>query len=414
MTESPLEIYSPVVKAKKGEYKNLLLKLHQQGYMRARIDGTLYWLEETVELDKKRRHTIECLIDRMKVREDNRSRLSEAVEMALKLSDGFVLLVSEGMPDNGADGEVRLSRLRDKFAGHRAAAFLVQRSRGSLPRLRRPRLPHALLAGARREPPSFRSAEGGFIPWKSMKHMIQKAEKLAEKKGWDISRPFGGAAERGAGGDALRLRRSSAARLPPTAAATGNTTASIWGLIPWIEKRYNETESENYKEELDRYPASRTSARPAKARDSSPRRSPSTLGGYNIRAAHGDARRRAYKGARTALSSARASRKSSASPLIEVRKRPRPSSTTSARGYLSLSRRADTLSGGESQRIRLASQIGSQLTGVLYVLDEPTIGLHPRDTNRLLDTLRAIRDIGNTVLVVEHDRDTMARRGPIF
>ena len=96
----PLEIYSPVVKAKKGEYKNLLLKLHQQGYMRARIDGTLYWLEETVELDKKRRHTIECLIDRMKVREDNRSRLSEAVEMALKLSDGFVLLVSEGMPDN--------------------------------------------------------------------------------------------------------------------------------------------------------------------------------------------------------------------------------------------------------------------------------------------------------------------------
>ena len=95
----PLEIFSPVVKAKKGEYRNLLLKLHQQGYMRARIDGTLYWLEEAVELDKKRRHTIECLIDRMRVKEENRSRLSEAIEMALKLSDGFILLASEGSAD---------------------------------------------------------------------------------------------------------------------------------------------------------------------------------------------------------------------------------------------------------------------------------------------------------------------------
>ena len=97
--------------------------------------------------------------------------------------------------------------------------------------------------------------------------------------------------------------------------------------------------------------------------------------------------------------------------LIEVKKRLAFLNDVGA-GYLSLSRRADTLSGGESQRIRLASQIGSQLTGVLYVLDEPTIGLHPRDTNRLLDTLRAIRDIGNTVLVVEHDRDTMAAADP--
>ena len=177
------------------------------------------------------------------------------------------------------------------------------------------------------------------------------------------------------------------------------------GLIPWIEKRYNETESENYKEELDRYRVEDVCATCKGAR-LKPEALAVTLGGYNIRQLTEmpvDELIKVLDG----LELGAREQKIVGVALIEVKKRLAFLNDVGA-GYLSLSRRADTLSGGESQRIRLASQIGSQLTGVLYVLDEPTIGLHPRDTNRLLDTLRAIRDIGNTVLVVEHDRDTMA------
>lgn len=114
----PLEILSPLVKGKKGEYRNLLLKLHQQESFRARIDGTMLWLEEQVELDKKKRHTIECVIDRLRVKEENRSRLAEAVEMSLKLSDGFVLIGLCRYGRTGADRKVYLPNLRDKPSGY--------------------------------------------------------------------------------------------------------------------------------------------------------------------------------------------------------------------------------------------------------------------------------------------------------
>ena len=399
----PLEIYSPVVKAKKGEYKNLLLKLHQQGYMRARIDGTLYWLEETVELDKKRRHTIECLMDRMKVREDNRSRLSEAVEMALKLSDGFVLLVSEGMPDNELTEKYVCPVCEISLPDIEPRLFSFNAPAGACPDCGGLGF-HMHFSPELAVNPELPLAEGGFIPWKSMKHMIQKAEKLAEKKGWDISRPFGELPHEAQ--EAMLYGSDEVLPLVFTdRSGDWEYNGKYMGLIPWIEKRYNETESENYKEELDRYRVEDVCATCKGAR-LKPEALAVTLGGYNIRQLTEmpvDELIKVLDG----LELGAREQKIVGVALIEVKKRLAFLNDVGA-GYLSLSRRADTLSGGESQRIRLASQIGSQLTGVLYVLDEPTIGLHPRDTNRLLDTLRAIRDIGNTVLVVEHDRDTMA------
>lgn len=401
--EKPLEIYSPVIKGKKGEYKNLLLKLHQQGYMRARIDGTLYWLEEAVELDKKKRHTIECLIDRMKVRAENRLRLSEAVEMALRLSEGFVLLISQGMEERELTEKYVCPECQISLPDIEPRLFSFNAPVGACPDCGGLGF-HMHFSPELAVNPDLPLGEGGFIPWKTMKYMVQKAEKLAEIRGWDISKPF-----RELPPDAKNeLLYGSDALLPLIFSDKNGDweyNGKYIGLIPWIEKRYNETESETYKEELDRYRVEDicSSCKGARLK---PEALAVTLGGYNIKELTSMPVDELL-GVLEKLELGAREWKIVGVALIEVRKRLAFLNDVGA-GYLSLSRRADTLSGGESQRIRLASQIGSQLTGVLYVLDEPTIGLHPRDTNRLLDTLRAIRDIGNTVLVVEHDRDTMA------
>ncbi|KEJ91455.1 excinuclease ABC subunit UvrA [Synergistes jonesii] len=399
----PLEIYAPIVRGKKGEYKNLLLKLHRQGYMRARVDGTLYWLEEEVELDKNRRHTIECLIDRMRVREENRSRMSEAVEMALKLSEGFIQLASAGMRERELtekyvcpDCQISLPEIEPRL-------FSFNAPFGACPDCAGLGF-HSHFSAELAVNPALPLGEGGFIPWKSMKYMVRKAEKLAEKKGWDISKPFGELPE--SVKQELLYGSDEVLELVFVDKKNGDWeyNGKYCGLIPWLEKRYNETESENYKEELSRYLVEDLCAT-CKGRRLKPEVLAVTLGGRNI----GELTEMPIDELIKVLDGLKLGEREQkivGIALTEVKKRLSFLNNVGA-GYLSLSRRAETLSGGESQRIRLASQIGSQLTGVLYVLDEPTIGLHPRDTGRLLETLKTIRDLGNSVLVVEHDRDTM-------
>lgn len=185
----PLEILSPLVRGKKGEYKNLLLKLRQQGYLRARVDGTVYWLEENIDLDKNKKHTIECVIDRLRVKEENRSRITEAVEMALKLSDGFVLFVSEGLPDMEmtekyvcADCELSLPEIEPRL-------FSFNNPFGACPDCGGLGM-HMSFAEDMVVNPDLPIGEGGFIPWKTAKYMVQKAEQMAKQHGWDISKPF--------------------------------------------------------------------------------------------------------------------------------------------------------------------------------------------------------------------------------
>jgi excinuclease ABC subunit A len=399
-----LEILSPLVKGKKGEYRNLLLKLHQQGYLRARIDGTVFWLEEEVELDKKKHHTIECVIDRLRVKDENRSRLSEAVEMALKLSEGFVLLVPEGVNELELtekyicpDCEISLPDIEPRL-------FSFNNPYGACPDCTGLGVhPHFSVELAVN--PDLPIGEGGFIPWKTAKYMIQKAEQLAARhKGWDLSKPFKELPD-----DVKDILLNGTDEVVPMIFSDKNGdweyNGHYPGLMPWLEKRFGETESENYREELMRYRVEEVCSTCKGAR-LKPEALAVTLGGYNIKQL-ADMPVEDHIGVIDNLELGAAERKIVGQAITEIRKRLAFLKDVGA-GYLSLSRRADTLSGGESQRIRLATQIGSQLTGVLYVLDEPTIGLHPRDTNRLLDTLKMIRDLGNTVLVVEHDRDTMA------
>ena len=400
---APLEILSPLVKGKKGEYKNLLLKLHSQGYLRARIDGQLMWLEEEVELDKKKRHTIECVIDRLRVKEENRSRLSEAVEMALKLSSGFVSLVTKDRRDLELtekyicpDCEVSLPDIEPRL-------FSFNAPFGACPECSGLGV-HLHFSADLAVNPELSIADGAFLPWKTMKYMVGVVEQLAEVEGWDLSGPFKKLPENVKN----ILLNGYEGTIPMVWTARDGETSEYnghyIGLLPWLQKKYDETDSDAFREELLRYRAEDECMSCHGAR-LKPEALAVTLGGYNISQLT-EMPVEDLIGVLDGLELGEKEKKIVGLALAEVHKRLSFLNDVGA-GYLSLSRRADTLSGGESQRIRLATQIGSQLTGVLYVLDEPTIGLHPRDTNRLLDTLKTIRDLGNTVLVVEHDRDTM-------
>jgi excinuclease ABC subunit A len=398
---APLEILSPLVRGKKGEYRNLLSQLKSQGYMRVRVDGGTYWLEEEVPLDRKKRHSIEVVVDRLKVKEDNRGRVTEAVETALKLSDGFVLLVS---------GEKNLE-LTEKYVCPdcqislpeiEPRLFSFNNPSGACPEcsglgFHEHFSPELAVAG------NLSIMEGAFIPWKSMKYMVERASMIADRHGWDISVPFDSMSE-----EAKRVMLYGSDEkitlIFESRYGDSEYQGHYEGLIPWLTRRFEETESENWREDMSRYRVADV-CKTCLGRRLKPEPLAVTLGDYNI-AELTELSVEKLAPALESLTLTESQHKIVGLALAEVRKRLSFLIDVGA-GYLTLARRADTLSGGESQRIRLATQIGSKLTGVLYVLDEPTIGLHPRDTNRLLDTLRAIKDAGNTVIVVEHDRDTL-------
>jgi excinuclease ABC subunit A len=397
-----LEIMAPLVRGKKGEYRNLLLQLRSQGYMRARIDGETYWLEEEVPLDKKKRHSIEAVIDRLRIKEENKSRVAEAVEIALRLSDGFVVLRSEDSGDLELtekyicpDCQVSLPEIEPRL-------FSFNNPFGACPNcsgmgVHQHFSPELAVVG------SLPIAEGGFLPWKSYKYMLQRAEMIAARHGWDLRKPFDELSEEAKN----TLLYGSGEKLLLTFVDRNGESEYMGhyeGLIPWLTRRFDETESENWREEMIRYRVDDICSS-CGGRRLKPEALAVKLGGYNIAELSAMPVEEMIP-ALESLALTPNQRKIVGQAFSEVQKRLSFLVDVGA-GYLSLDRRADTLSGGESQRIRLATQIGSKLSGVLYVLDEPTIGLHPKDTNRLLETLAAIRSLGNTVIVVEHDRDAL-------
>ncbi|MDR0649804.1 MAG: excinuclease ABC subunit UvrA [Synergistaceae bacterium] len=397
-----LEIMAPLVRGKKGEYRNLLVQLRAQGYMRARIDGETYWLEEDVSLDKKKRHSIEAIIDRLRIKEESKSRVTEAVEIALRLSDGFVVLHSEDSGDLELtekyicpDCQVSLPEIEPRL-------FSFNNPFGACPDcsgmgVHQHFSPELAVVG------SLPIAEGGFLPWKSYKYMLQRAEMIASRHGWDLRKPFDELPDEAKN---VLLYGSSEKLLLTFVDKNGESEymGHYEGLIPWLTRRFDETESENWREDMIRYRVDDICGSCGGKR-LKPEALAVKLGGYNI-AELSEMPVEDLIGVLESLVLSPNQRKIVGQAFSEVQKRLSFLVDVGA-GYLSLDRRADTLSGGESQRIRLATQIGSKLSGVLYVLDEPTIGLHPRDTNRLLETLGAIRSLGNTVIVVEHDRDAL-------
>ena len=404
--EKRVEILSPLVRAKKGEFKNLFAQTREKGYTRVRVDGAILWLEEDIELDKKKRHSIEVVIDRLKVSEDRRSRIAESIEAAFRLSGGYVLIAPENEKERMltenyacADCEVTIPEIEPRL-------FSFNNPFGACPDCAGLGS-HEHFSEELCIDPDRTLKEGAILPWKTKPYFLMKIAIFAEKYKWDLSVKYKDLPQ-----DVKDfILYSNDDRVPMTftektggAAFEREYMGRYEGLLKWLETRWGDTESEAVIDELSPYRTEDVCASCNGLR-LRPEALKVKVGGYGIGellVMPVDELAKATK--KFKLKTAHAHIVEQVTGEIQKRL---DFLVEVGVGYLSLLRRADTLSGGESQRIRLATQIGSKLSGVLYVLDEPTIGLHSRDTERLVMALESIRDLGNTVVVVEHDRETM-------
>ncbi len=402
-----LMLLAPVVEARKGEYQRLLHELHAQGFVRARIDGDLYELDEPPSLDPKRRHDIAVVVDRLRVRADLRARLAESFETALKLSNGLARIAWIDEPQRPE--LVFSARFACSVCGWslnelEPRLFSFNNPAGACPRC----------AGLGVElffdpdkvvvHPDLSLAGGAVRGWdRRNAFYFQMIRSLAAHYRFDVETPWVRLPEQikqlilyGSGEEAIAFK--------PLHPGTGVRVQPFEGILRNMERRYRETDSATVREELARYLSERPCPECGGGRLNEAARHV-FVGDYNLPAIEampiGSAlhlfETLALPGQRGAIA---------AKIIAEIQERLRFLVDVGL-DYLSLDRRAETLSGGEAQRIRLASQIGAGLVGVMYILDEPSIGLHQRDNARLLKTLTRLRDLGNTVIVVEHDEEAI-------
>ncbi len=405
-------VNAPVVRDRKGEYKDVFEDLTREGFTRVKVDGEQYVLEEGVpELDKKYKHTIEVVVDRLVMRADLRLRLTQSIETAAALADGLVavdlvetgeqILFSENFacPDHG----VSLPELQPRI-------FSFNAPHGACPRCTGLGSQQEIDPDLLVPDPSLSIDDGALVPWSvggSSGFYEAVIQAIADRYEIDTSKPWAELtdAERdrflnGTDGEKIYVQyRNRMGR-------RRQYMLAFDGIVASLQRRYKETDSSTARERIEEY----MSLRPCpvcKGARLKPEVLAVTVGDRSIHAF-------------TQMSVARALAfldelgLTTTEELIghrivkEIRERLTFLDDVGV-GYLTLDRGAATLSGGEAQRLRLATQIGSQLVGVLYILDEPSIGLHQRDNARLIDTLGRLRDIGNTVVVVEHDEEMMRR-----
>ena len=404
-----LQIMAPVIRARKGEHNRVLEDMQHQGYVRARIDGAIYDLGDTPPLDKKKKHTIEIVIDRLIVQPDIKTRLTDALETALRLADGLVLVsVVDGeemlfsqnyaCPDCGisiGELEPRLFSFNNPYGACPACTGLGMLHKID-PAMIIPDISLSLNQGA-----------VSITGWRSddpdsTAHAFFEA--IAQKYGFTLDTPLSqvdpaaiDALLYGTRGEKLEIRYKREN-------GWGVFSSPFEGLVTNLERRYSQTQSDSMKEEYEQY-MSDTPCPECHGQRLRREALAVTVGGISIAQLSEMSIRDALRFI-NALELTPRQQMIGAQILKEVRQRLGFLQDVGL-DYLTLARAAATLSGGEAQRIRLATQIGSSLVGVLYILDEPSIGLHQRDNERLLSTLKNLRDIGNTLIVVEHDEDTM-------
>ncbi|MBM3451115.1 MAG: excinuclease ABC subunit UvrA [Armatimonadetes bacterium] len=419
---SRIHVLGPVIRGRKGEYRQILDDLRKQGFARVRVDGALYELTEEIRMDKNRKHDIEVVVDRIVTRPDVRSRLHESVETALKLGQGLVYVWRE-KESNGARPPG--GRRNGQAAGELtvfSTAFACPDHGTTLPEIE-PRIfsfnspygacPKCSGLGYKQQvDPELvldlgkSLHDGAVLPWASStsEYYDQLLRALAQAFDVDWKTPlrklpktFLRALLEGAE-DPIRVRyhnRFGALRVYDT---------HFEGVVGNLERRYQETDSEYIREEIEQY-MSKVPCPDCHGARLKPESLAVCVGRRNIAEVTAQTVRDALAFLE-ALPLSEREQLIGAQILKEVNAR-LGFLVNVGLDYLTLDRTANTLSGGEAQRIRLATQIGSGLMGVLYVLDEPSIGLHQRDNHRLIETLRRLRDLGNTILVVEHDEDTM-------
>ncbi len=440
-----LYLMAPIVRGRKGEYRKEFAELRAKGFQRVKVDGQLYEIDEVPELDKQIKHTIEVVVDRLVIREDMGNRLADSVETALKLSDGLLTV------ENADTSEQTI--FSEKFACP-VSGFTISEIE---PRLFSFNSPFGACPACdglgvqlyvdpdRVVPDPSKSVRGGAVAvWAGafMGYYMTAMQAVADHFGFDLDTPWQDMSE-----ESRNILLYGSGKTP-IHTVYKSRSENAWksnkpfeGVIPNIERRLMETESNSQREKLEEYRSSApctvcNGARlkpealavkvagktiadisemsiaeahawfqhlcyPSHAGSPSPRPSPQEEGDFSSPSGEVETRSVSGEGLLTTQQQQIAEK-----ILKEINERLSFLMNVGLE-YLTLSRTSGTLSGGESQRIRLASQIGSGLTGVLYVLDEPSIGLHQRDNNRLLATLERLRDIGNTVIVVEHDEDAI-------
>ena len=401
-------VMSPVVRGRKGEYSKLFKDLLREGFMRAKVDGEVKLLEDEITLDKNKKHDIYLIVDRIIIKDD-RKRIVDSVELALKHSDGIVVCDIDGEETLFStkyacpDCNISIEELTPRF-------FSFNAPYGACPKCLGLGFTDAINIPMLIGDPNKSLNEGALrvSGWNldTGKMTQMQFNALSEYYGFSLDTPFKDLDKKI---QDILLYGSGLTRIPTkyvSANITMNSNQPFEGVANNLLRRYHETTSEYTKKEISKYivqePCKECGGKRLK-----PEVLAVTVGGKNIAEAC-DMSILDLKDfvARLKLSS---EQKLIASGILKEINARLDFLINVGLGYLTLSRSAGTLSGGESQRIRLASQIGSGLTGVLYVLDEPSIGLHQRDNEKLLKTLERLRDLGNTLLVVEHDEETMRR-----
>jgi excinuclease ABC subunit A len=420
-------LLAPIVRDRKGEYKKEFLELRKQGFQRVKVDGEFHDLDTPPTLDKKFRHDIDVVVDRLVVKEGLETRLADSFRTALDLADGIAVL--ETAPKEGDPERITFS---ENFACPESGftiseieprLFSFNAPFGACPKC--DGLGMELFFDERLVVPdqNLKVYDGALAPWRKGKspYFLQTIEAIAAHYGFDKNDKWKDLPKKvqqvflyGSGKEEIPFRYDEGGRVY-------QVTRTFEGVIPNMERRYRETDSNWVREEFERYQNNRACG---------------ACGGYRLNPealavklgpADGEAApllhvgqvvqmsiREAYDWCRTVPDHLTDQKNAIAGAILkEIRERLGFLNNVGLE-YLSLSRNSGTLSGGESQRIRLASQIGSGLTGVLYVLDEPSIGLHQRDNDRLLDTLKNLRDQGNTVIVVEHDEEAIREADYVF
>ncbi|MFC3859363.1 excinuclease ABC subunit UvrA [Deinococcus antarcticus] len=441
-------LLAPMVRGRKGEYRKLFADLRREGFSRVRVDGTLYELDEAekLKLEKFEKHDVDVVIDRLTLRETDRGRIAESVELGLRRGEGLLRVL---MPDGGPDGEAHEELYSEKFACPEHGSVLEELE----PRSFSFNNPYGACGdcagiGYKQEfspdrviDEKLSIAEGAILPWTKKGtdagiYYWDKLKALAEHLDFDLKTPWRDlpakaqkAVLHGPGEPFQVIYRRGGKE-------TMRFMTEFEGVIPNLERRYADTESEFMREKMEEL----MDLRPCPTCGGT-RYKPEILavrvGGLNISQASGmsvlEADQFFHELQDATLNHAAiepflkghtgGSAKAHgplhyeyklndfgtavAAPILKAIRTRLRFLVDVGLDYLSLDRTANTLSGGEAQRIRLATQVGSGLTGVLYVLDEPSIGLHPKDNGRLIGTLKNLRDLGNTLLVVEHDEDTM-------
>lgn len=408
--ESKIMVMAPIVRGRKGEHIKELEKAKKSGFARVRIDGILYDLSEKIEIEKNNKHNIEIVVDRLVIREGIESRLTDSIETAASMSDGIIIVSVMGgedllfsqnysCPEHGISVEEltpRMFSFNNPFGACKKCSGLGMYMKVD-PSLVISDISLPLSKGAIRA-----SGWNSIDRFNSIANMYFQG--LADKYGFTLDTPLKDLSKEaldailyGTGNEKLRLKRS--------ASLGGGTYQSAFeGVINNLERRFKESSSEASRSEIESY-MSVCECPECKGARLNPISLNVTVDGKNIDEVSNLSVSQALKFFNNINLSERD--KQIAHGIIkEIKSRLRFLDSVGL-NYLTMSRSAATLSGGESQRIRLATQIGSSLTGVLYILDEPSIGLHQRDNDKLLDTLKHLRDIGNTLIVVEHDEDTM-------